>query len=43
MQIGTIDGRLNDAKSLTDAKFNALEQQMEEIQGFIDEDRQLRD
>ena len=39
MQVNTIDERLTEAKGLTEAKFTSLDQQMDEIQGFIEEDR----
>ena len=42
-KIGGLDERLSDAKSFTDTKFNQLNEQMNVIQEFIDEDREFRD
>ena len=38
-----MDDRLQDAKTLTDTKFNQLNEQMNVISEFIDEDREFRD
>ena len=43
MHINMVDERLNDARTLTDTKFNQLDEQLNVIQGFIDEDREYRD
>ena len=42
-KIGGLDDRLSDGKSFTDTKFNQLNEQMNVIQEFIDEDREFRD
>ncbi len=38
-----LDDRLQEAKTLTDTKFNQLNEQMGVIQDFIDEDREFRE
>ena len=43
MQVNMIDGRLADARTLTDTKFTQLDEQMDVIQGFIEEDKEFRD
>lgn len=42
-KITSLDDKLTDAKTLTDTKFNQLNEQMNVIQEFIDEDREFRD
>ena len=42
-KIGSLDEKLSDAKILTDTKFTQLNEQMNVIQEFIDEDREFRD
>ena len=42
-KINALDDKLTDAKTLTDTKFNQLNEQMNVIQEFIDEDRDFRD
>ena len=41
--ISGLDGRLSDATTLTDTKFTQLNEQMNVISEFIDEDREFRD
>ena len=43
VKIGSLDDKLTDAKTLTDTKFTQLNEQMNVIQEFIDEDREFRD
>lgn len=42
-QINTLDDRLVDAKTFTDTKFIQLNEQMNVIAEFIEEDREFRD
>lgn len=42
-QINTLDDRLVDAKTFTDTKFTQLNEQMNVIAEFIEEDREFRD
>ena len=43
MQINMVDERLSDARTLTDTKFSQLDEQLNVIERFIEEDKEFRE